>query len=128
MIEYINFIRKFDICFQRKLIVNIKKEFGEKIKRMRKKRHLTQEQLAEMIEISPRNLSGIEVGSNFVKAETLEKLLKALNITTEELFSNEHLQDSKLLIKYICNSIKNFENDRVKLELVYKIVKFLNFN
>ncbi len=52
-----------------------------------------------MIDISPRNLSGIEVGANFVKAETLEKLLKALNITTEELFANNHLRDSKILIK-----------------------------
>lgn len=106
--------------------MNIKKEFGEKIKRIRKKRKLTQEQLAEMIDISPRNLSGIEIGANFVKAETLEKLLKALNITTEELFANDHLRDSKILIKYINNSIKNFENDRDKLELVYKIVQFLN--
>lgn len=79
-----------------------------------------------MIDISPRNLSGIEIGANFVKAETLEKLLKALNITMEELFANDHLRDSKILIKYINNSIKNFENDRDKLELVYKIVQFLN--
>lgn len=106
--------------------MNIKKEFGEKIKRIRKKRKLTQEQLAEMIDISPRNLSGIEIGANFVKAETLEKLLKALNVTTEELFSNDHLQDTKVLIKYINGSLKNFEQNRKKLELVYKIVQFLN--
>lgn len=128
MIKDINFNKKFNIYFQRKLIVNIKKELGEKIKRLRKKRKLTQEQLAEMMEISPRNLSGIEIGANFVKAETLEKLLKALNVTTQELFSNDHLQDSRFLIKYINNSIKNFEKDRKKLELVYKIVQFLNCN
>lgn len=102
--------------------MNIKKEFGEKIKRMRKNRRLTQEQLAEMIDISPRNLSGIEVGANFVKAETLEKILIALNTTTEELFANEHLEDSKTLIKNIIKSIKSL--DRNKLERLYKIVKY----
>ena len=126
MIRHIKFKKKFYVNFQRKIIVTIKKEIGEKIKRIRKKRKLTQEQLAEMIEISPRNLSGIEVGANFVKAETLEKILKALDITSEELFSNDHLQDSKILIKYINNSVKNFEQDREKLELIYTIVRFLN--
>ena len=57
--------------------MNIKKAFGEKVKRLRNKRRLTQEQLAEIIEISPKNLSKIEVGVSFVSSETLEKLLIA---------------------------------------------------
>lgn len=104
--------------------VNIKKEFGEKIKRMRKNRNLTQEQLAEMIDISPRNLSGIEVGANFVKAETLEKILTALNTTTEELFSNIEIKDNKELLADIIKDIKSVENDNSKLKRIYKMVKF----
>ena len=42
--------------------MDIKKELGEKIKRIRKQRGLTQEELAEMVDISPRSLSNIEVG------------------------------------------------------------------
>lgn len=53
--------------------MNLKQELGEKIKRIRKNRGLTQEQLAELIDISSRNLSNIELGQNFPKAETLEK-------------------------------------------------------
>lgn len=104
--------------------MNIKKEFGEKIKRMRKNRNLTQEQLAEMIDISPRNLSGIEVGANFVKAETLEKILLALNTTTEELFSNMEIKDNKELLADIIKDIKSVENDNSKLKRIYKMVKF----
>ncbi len=103
--------------------VNIKKEFGEKIKRMRKSRHLTQEQFAEMIDISPRNLSGIEVGANFIKAETLEKIISALNTTTGELFGNEYLLDSETLIKNIMSDIKLLKNDRVKLEIIHKLIR-----
>ena len=58
--------------------MDIKKTFGEKIKRLRKAKNLTQEQLAEMINIAPKNLSKIEVGTSFVTAETLDKLVVAL--------------------------------------------------
>ena len=52
--------------------MKLKKLLGERIKRLRKSRNLTQEQLAEMIEIAPRNLSRIEVGESFVTAEGLQ--------------------------------------------------------
>lgn len=51
-----------------------------------------------MIDISSRNLSNLEIGASFLKAETLEKLLIALNITTEELFANNHIKDGKELL------------------------------
>ncbi len=104
--------------------MNIKKEFGEKIKRMRKNRNLTQEQLAEMIDISPRNLSGIEVGANFVKAETLEKILTALNVSMEDLFSTVEMKNNKELLANIIRDIKTVENDNLKLKRIYKMVKF----
>lgn len=103
--------------------MNIKKEFGEKIKKMRKSRHLTQEQLAEMIDISPRNLSGIEVGANFIKAETLEKIIRALNTTTGELFGNDYLLDSETLMKNIISDIKLLKDDKPKLEIIYKLIQ-----
>lgn len=105
--------------------MSIKKELGEKIKRVRKKNKLTQEQLAEKINISPNNLSAIELGTYFVKAETLEKILKALNITAEDLFANDHIKDEKTLIKEINKNLKTLENNKTKLEYIYKIVKFL---
>lgn len=105
--------------------MNIKKEFGEKIKRMRKKRKLTQEQLAELVNITPRTLSGIEIGANFVKAETLEKIITALNTTTEELFANDNLQKDEILIEDIILRVHSVKKDRIKLESIYKIVKCL---
>ena len=105
--------------------MDIKKEIGEKIKRLRKKRKYTQEQLAEMIDISPRNLSNIEQGINFAKANTLEKILLALDISTEDLFSNDELKDSASLIKEIIVRVQALEGDRPNLEKVYKILKYL---
>ena len=103
--------------------MNIKKELGEKIKRVRKSRGITQEQLAEMIDISPRSLSNIEVGGCFVKSETLEKILEALNITTEELFANEHIKTNIELLKNIDMYLNKVKNDNKTLGKIYRILK-----
>ena len=105
--------------------MDIKKVFGEKVKRIRKKKNLTQEQLAELIDISPRNLSKIEVGECFVKAETLEKILKALDISTEDLFAADHIKESEELINQIYNILDTVKNDNKKLEKIYKMANFL---
>lgn len=105
--------------------MDIKKELGEKIKRVRKSRGITQEQLAEMIDISPRSLSNIEVGGCFVKSETLEKIIDALNITTEELFANEHIKSNVELLKDIDSYINQVKNDNKTLGKIYKILKCL---
>ncbi len=105
--------------------MNIKKELGEKIRRVRKLRGLTQEQLAEIVDISPRNLSNIEVGVSFVKAETLEKIVDSLNITTEELFANDHIKTNHELLCAIDGFINKIKDDNQALEKIYKILKCL---
>ncbi|MBO6180498.1 helix-turn-helix transcriptional regulator [bacterium] len=105
--------------------MGIKKELGIKIKRMRINRGLTQEQLAEMVDVSQRTMSGIEIGENFVTAETLDKIINALNTTSEELFSTEHLKEPAVLINEILNDIKFISQNPQKLETLYNIVKSL---
>ena len=105
--------------------MNIKKTFGEKIKRLRKANHLTQEQLAEMINIAPKNLSKIEVGATFVSAETLSKLVESLGTTTEELFANNHIKKPDELLMEIYQNLDKISGDQKKLELIYKIIEFL---
>ena len=105
--------------------MNIKKELGEKIKRVRTMRNLTQEQLAEMIDISSRSLSNIEVGSYFVKFETLERILKVLDISSEELFANDHIKSNQELIREINIFINRIRDDNKELDRIYKILKCL---
>lgn len=105
--------------------MNIKKEIGEKIKRFRKKSKFTQEKLAETVDISSRNLSNIELGISYPKPETLEKIMIALNMTTEELFSNDNLKNDEELLKDINAFITQAKTDRLKLEKIYTILKTL---
>ena len=108
--------------------MDVKKEFGEKLKRLRKSKNYTQEQLAEMIDIDPRNLSRIEVGLSFVKAETLEKILNALDITTEQLFSNDHIKNPEELLADIHKFLNIAQDDRTKLKKIHKMIRFIVYD
>lgn len=55
------------------------------IKEYRKKLGLTQEQLAELLDISPRQLQRIETGKNDTSLKTLKKLIKILDISNEDI-------------------------------------------
>ncbi len=108
--------------------MDFKKSFGEKLKRLRKNKNLTQEQLAEMIDVDPRNLSRIEVGSSFVKAETLEKILNALDVTTEQLFPNDHIQTPDELMRDINKYLNIAKKSPRKLEKIHKLMRFIVFD
>jgi len=102
--------------------VNIKKQLGAKIKRIRQKRGFTQEQLAERVNIATRTLCGIENGENFVTADTLEKVFEVLDVSSTELFAFDHLKPQEELISEIISDVQNLK-DRNKIETIYKIIK-----
>ena len=105
--------------------MGVKEELGKKIKRMRLNRGLTQEQLSEAVDISQRTLSGIEICENFVTAETLDKLIKALNTTTEELFATNHLQTIDEILNEINVDLKIIAQNPTKLDILYNVIKSL---
>lgn len=55
------------------------------IKEYRIKNNYTQEQLAEIINISPRQLQRIEKDEDKTKIDTIRKIIKVLNIPDEEI-------------------------------------------
>lgn len=63
-----------------------RKAFGRRIKLLRKNRRITQEKLAEMIGLNPRQLTRIETGENFPSSDTLVKLSFALDLEVKYLF------------------------------------------
>lgn len=78
-----------------------------------------------MIDISSKNLSNIEIGASFLKADPLEKLLIALNITTEELFANNHIKDGKELLADNLYLHRHLKNNSQKLDKAYKLLRCL---
>ena len=57
-----------------------KKSFGENLKKLRKQKGLSQAQLAEIIGMSAKNITKIETGKSFPRAENINKLLKLFNV------------------------------------------------
>ena len=103
---------------------NFKKLFGKRIKELRIKQGLTQEQLAEMIEVGERNLSKIECGNVFVKASTIAKLINALQIEPQELFEFSHYKEPKNIKRELVNAI---QNDDVDVDLLYRIYRSIKY-
>ncbi|MFW9881894.1 MAG: helix-turn-helix domain-containing protein, partial [Candidatus Thorarchaeota archaeon] len=71
--------------------MNIKKILGSNIAKYRKTREFTQEELSEKLDISPKHLSNIERGKDFVSASILEKISEILNVTPSALFYSPEL-------------------------------------
>jgi len=104
--------------------MDIKKNFGKRIKEIRLSLSLTQEQLAEQIGLSSKSLSQIELGNNFISAETLDLICKALKIKPKVLFDFEYLESSKKsLIEDIIEKIKT---NPETLKTIHKIVTALD--
>jgi len=59
---------------------------GSNIKRFRMLNRLSQEELAEQVDISTTFLGGIEIGKKWISPNTLAKLSDALKIESYELF------------------------------------------
>lgn len=105
--------------------MGIKKELGKRIKKLRVLKGYTQEKLSEMANISQKALSSIEIGENFVTAETLDKLINALETTAEELFATNKEKDSKELIQKINQNLATIGNDSDRLEIILNLTNSL---
>jgi transcriptional regulator with XRE-family HTH domain len=64
----------------------LRRKFGQKLRHLRRQNHLTQEQLAEKIDVSVEFLSKLERGINAPSFETIEKISEALQIPYWVLF------------------------------------------
>ena len=105
--------------------MDVKKELGLKIKRLRQKEGLTQDQFAEKLNIATRTLAGIEIGESFVSAQTIENILRFSDISFEDFFISSHLRPTEDLLNDIYAYLDKVKDDREKIESIYKVVKAL---
>jgi transcriptional regulator with XRE-family HTH domain len=61
---------------------------GDKVREIRTRRLLTQEELAEKAEVSPSTVANIETDNREPHFRTIRKLAKALNIDPTELLGD----------------------------------------
>ena len=100
---------------------NIKVLFGKKIKEYRKKKSLTQAQLAEFVNVDDKHISCIESGKNFPSADLIERLAKALEIEPKDMFEFYYLQEQQDLKKDIENMLEKLNKE--ELSLAHKYIR-----
>ena len=99
--------------------MTLKQNLGQKIQSLRKERKLTQEALAEIVGIDPKNISKIENGNNYPSPETLSGIASALRVDVYELFvfnSNPYETMKDEIIESL--------NDDKNILYLYKCLKF----
>lgn len=94
---------------------------GERIRELRKFRGLTQEQLAELIEVEQKHVSRLELGKSFPTIERLEKIAEALGVPLRDFFDYVHLSDTDTRAKSIEEMLKCLNDDDQKI--AYKILR-----
>jgi transcriptional regulator with XRE-family HTH domain len=63
--------------------------FGRRLKELRRRRGLTQEQLAKLVKLDYKFIGAIERGAKTSSFQTVEKLAKALGVEYYEFFISE---------------------------------------
>ena len=66
-------------------------EFHEKLQQLRKRNHLTQEQLAEQLFVSRTAVSKWESGRGYPNLESLKCISRMFSVSIDELLSNDEL-------------------------------------
>ena len=68
--------------------MDVKKELGLKIKRLRQKEGLTQEQFAEKVNVDRRTIARAEDGKHRPSAETMEMIAEAFSVPVSYFFDS----------------------------------------
>ena len=103
--------------------MKLKQMVGVRIKEIRVRRKLTQEQLAEKIEINPKYLSSIERGLENPTFNTFIKLSESLNVNIDDIFNQIQIEDPAQK-RSLINSLLNKADDE-QLKLAYRILSVI---
>lgn len=98
-----------------------KKKLGKRIKELRKQKGLTQEKLAEFINMEQNSISIIESGRNFPTLATLEKIANILNVNLSDFFNYEYLDDIELVKQSVQAGLQVMDDNQIRQ--IYKYIK-----
>ena len=82
-------------------------EIGKKIKKWRKLKKMTQEQLARKIEMNVKSIQRYETDTNPIPIDVLNSIAIALNIGIDKLICEENTQNTSA--KKLTDALSNIE-------------------
>ena len=102
---------------------NLRKELGERIRKLRKSADSTQEELGEKAGLSYKFLGELERGQVNVSLDSLERISMALGVKVWDLFVKEPITEQKMSTKEKDRLSRLSPND---LQLIKKALRLLN--
>ena len=102
--------------------MDIKKGVGQKIQDIRKKRGITQEELAEAIELETVSISKIETGRSYPTSENLAKIANVLSVHPKELYDFSFGKTKEETLNKIFQKIQKISASEKKLYLLENII------
>lgn len=104
--------------------MDVKKQLGQRIRAIRKKKGYTQEKLAELINIEPPSLSYIETGKFAPSVETLQKLSEVLRVDIWEFYYFEN-RTHQQMINEMTNAMTVDENLTKMFYGLFKSISYI---
>lgn len=99
------------------------KSIGARIQKTRKAKNLTQEQLAEMADLSPSYISAVERGVKTPKLETLIGLANILDASADDLLGDVVNASIKSAANELSERIENLPKERQ--QVVLEVIRIL---
>ena len=103
----------------------LQEKLGQKIKNLRKVAGMSQETLAEKLNIATNTLSNIERGNAFMTSSTLEKISNIFQIEYSELFDFSTEKDCEKMYKNIITRLNLYKENPTILTYLDNITKIL---
>lgn len=92
------------------------KAVGQRIKAKREQKHLTQENLAELIDVSPNHISVIERGVKIPRLDTFVAIANALAVSADELLVDVVDQSAVNAASELSSAIEKLpQNERLRI-------------
>ena len=99
---------------------------GMRLKQKRMEKKITQEKLAEALDVSVAYISRIERGSTEINLKRLTEICHILKISLSEILDGTSSNSSNYLFTDFNNLLKNCPPE--KIELIYKVAKTIAEN
>ena len=100
---------------------NVTELFGARIRELRKARGLTQDQLADILDIEQKHVSLIELGKSYPSLDRLARIAEALLVPLPSLFEFMHMSGENELVRGVEEMLRKLEE--ADQRRVFKIVK-----
>lgn len=96
------------------------KKLGLRIKDLRKKKKLTQDELSELSEMNGKHLGEVERGIINISIQNLDKIAESLGVPLLTLLEIEHHKSKEELAQDIAKMVEEASHDQT--QLIHRIV------